>query len=94
FVEGHGLDRDWLDELAEGRFPAVHEAAVEGRRAGRLGFYGLPDGGDLVERIREFADGAGQAFENVVVLGIGGSALGTITLRDALLGPHWNELDA
>ncbi len=27
------------------------------------------------------------------ILGIGGSALGTTTLRDALLGPHWNELD-
>ena len=29
----------------------------------------------------------------MVVLGIGGSSLGGITLRDALLGPGWNERD-
>jgi glucose-6-phosphate isomerase len=46
-----------------------------------------------VEEIERFANGAGQAFENVVVLGIGGSALGTIALRTALLDPYWNELD-
>jgi glucose-6-phosphate isomerase len=35
----------------------------------------------------------GQAFEDVVVLGIGGSALGTVAMRTALLNPFWNELD-
>jgi glucose-6-phosphate isomerase len=35
----------------------------------------------------------GQAFSDVVVLGIGGSALGTIALRSALRPPGWNALD-
>lgn len=29
-------------------------------------------------------------FENIVILGIGGSALGITCLRDALKGPYWN----
>jgi glucose-6-phosphate isomerase len=45
-----------------------------------------------VRAIEAFAHGVGQAFSNVVVLGIGGSALGTIALRTALLHPLWNEL--
>ena len=41
--------------------------------------------------MQEVADSFGQIFENVVVLGIGGSGLGAVTLRDALLPPLWNE---
>ncbi len=92
FIDGQGLDRRWLDELADREFPALHERVREQRRAGLLGFYDLPDGGALVDDILKFAEGAGQAFENVVVLGIGGSTLGTIAIRSALLGPWWNEL--
>ncbi|HYH79856.1 MAG TPA: glucose-6-phosphate isomerase, partial [Longimicrobium sp.] len=43
--------------------------------------------------IETFAAGLGQTFSTIVVLGIGGSALGTIALRTALLHPFWNELD-
>ena len=92
FIDGQGLDRRWLHELADREFPALHERVREQRRAGVLGFYDLPDGGALVDDILKFAEGAGQAFENVVVLGIGGSALGTIAICSALLGPWWNEL--
>ncbi|HVH13526.1 MAG TPA: glucose-6-phosphate isomerase, partial [Longimicrobium sp.] len=67
--------------------------AVRRREAGELGFYALADGGDTVDAIQRFAEGAGQAFSNVVVLGIGGSALGTTALRTALKHPLWNELD-
>jgi glucose-6-phosphate isomerase len=35
----------------------------------------------------------GQAFDTIVVLGIGGSALGTLALQQALRPPFWNELD-
>jgi glucose-6-phosphate isomerase len=58
-----------------------------------MGFFALPDGGETVSEIQRFAEGAGQAFSNLVVLGIGGSALGTTALRTALLHPLWNELD-
>ncbi|NIQ58779.1 MAG: glucose-6-phosphate isomerase, partial [Gemmatimonadetes bacterium] len=42
----------------------------------------------------ELADGFGQWFEDVVVLGIGGSGLGAVALKEALLGPGWNDRTA
>jgi glucose-6-phosphate isomerase len=89
---GRGIDPAKLDALAD-RFRAAHEDAARRREGGELGFYALADGGETVDAIQQFAEGAGQAFSNVVVLGIGGSALGTTALRTALKHPLWNELD-
>lgn len=75
-----------------GRFLRAHEAVEARRGAGELGFLDLPYARDTSRRVRELADGFGQWFEDVVVLGIGGSGLGALTLRDALLAPAWNEL--
>ncbi len=87
---GRGLDPDRIRGPLSERFRRVH-AEVEARRAtGEMGFFDLPHDREGVARIREVADSFGQWFENVVVLGIGGSSLGTLTLRDALLGPLWN----
>lgn len=91
-LDGHGIDPDALDGLAE-RFRAVFQDTVARREAGELGFYSLPERTELIQEIEAFADGPGQAFENVVVLGIGGSALGTTALLHALRGPDWNERD-
>ncbi len=89
---GRGIDPARIDALAA-RFRAAHADAAERRRSGELGFYALAEGGDTVREIEAFASGGGQAFSNLVVLGIGGSSLGTIALRTALLDPFWNELD-
>jgi glucose-6-phosphate isomerase len=89
---GRGVDPARLRELAS-RFREVHGDTARRRESGELGFYELPHAGELVEEIDRFANGVGQAFENVVVLGIGGSALGTTALRTAMLDPYWNELD-
>lgn len=77
-------------DLAE-RFETAHVAVEARRAAGDMGFFDLPYAADTTARVRELADGFGQWFEDVVVLGIGGSGLGAIMLRDALLGPFWNE---
>lgn len=42
--------------------------------------------------IKEFANQAKGKFENILVLGIGGSALGGIAVTEALLKPYWNLL--
>lgn len=42
--------------------------------------------------IKEFAGQAKGKFENILVLGIGGSALGGIAVTEALLKPYWNLL--
>ena len=42
--------------------------------------------------VKEFASMVEGRFENVLVLGIGGSALGGIAVTEALLKPYWNML--
>jgi glucose-6-phosphate isomerase len=88
----HGLPRGRLGELVR-RFPAVQAEVRERRGAGEYGFYDLVDQSASVRQIARFAEGLGQAHDHVLVLGIGGSALGTKALLDALRAPAWNELD-
>jgi glucose-6-phosphate isomerase len=87
---GRGIPADRLDACAE-RFRAAHDDVLRRQRDGQLGFLELPQA--PIEQIRSFAEGIGQAFDTVLVLGIGGSALGATMLQHALLPPHWNELD-
>jgi glucose-6-phosphate isomerase len=89
---GRGVDPARLDALQD-RFAEVHADVRRRRDGGELGFYQLLDPSELPDRIQTFAEGPGQAFENVVVLGIGGSALGATALLHALRGPDWNERD-
>ena len=42
--------------------------------------------------VKEFASMVVGRFENVLVLGIGGSALGGMAVTEALLKPYWNFL--
>ncbi|HSM03242.1 MAG TPA: hypothetical protein VK858_01420, partial [Longimicrobiales bacterium] len=87
-IESRRLDGDLAD-----RFAVAHDVVQARRAAGEMGFFDLPGDEATAATVQELADGFGQWFENVVVLGIGGSSLGGITLREALLGPGWNELD-
>ncbi|NLF83102.1 MAG: hypothetical protein GX568_03850, partial [Candidatus Gastranaerophilales bacterium] len=48
----------------------------------------------LVTEINEYAASVNGKFENLLVLGIGGSALGGICVTEALLKPYWNLLSA
>lgn len=43
--------------------------------------------------VKEYASMVKGRFENILVLGIGGSALGGMALTEALLKPYWNMLD-
>ena len=63
------------------------------RASGAVGFVEL--GGDraLLEQVESFAATARGRFDDVVILGIGGSALGPIALRTALRPSGWNMLD-
>jgi glucose-6-phosphate isomerase len=88
----HGLARDRVRELAR-RFVDVQGEVRSRRAGGEYGFYKLVDQGPTVHAIRTFADGLGQAYDHVLVLGIGGSALGAKALLNALRPPAWNELD-
>jgi glucose-6-phosphate isomerase len=90
---GRGLDPQALEGDRAQAFRAAFEDVESRRQSGEMGFFLLPEALESAAAVQKLADGFGQWFENLVVLGIGGSALGATTLRDSLLGPHWNELD-
>jgi glucose-6-phosphate isomerase len=90
-IEGGISPDDWKD--AAEQFGTIRRGVAARRERGELGFLDLTDGGAMLEEIRVFAEGVGQAFSDVVLLGIGGSALGPIALRSALRSTRWNELD-
>ena len=79
-----GVDPARLTGDLGSRFREAHEDVQRARRGGSMGFFDLPRAVDAAARIRRAAAGLRGRFADVVVLGIGGSALGTRTLRDAL----------
>lgn len=92
-LDGRGIDPSRLDAMAD-RFRDAHAEIARRRAAGELPMFSLPTRREPAHEIRRVADGLEPDVDAVVVLGIGGSALGTIALRDALLPPGWNELHA
>ncbi len=60
-----------------------------------VGWLKLHEEKQLFESIQKFADTTIQSgkYDNAVILGIGGSALGPQALAQALLSPVWNELN-
>ena len=48
---------------------------------------------ETVWYVKEFASMVRNRFDNILVLGIGGSALGGLAVTEALLKPFWNQLD-
>ena len=68
------------------RFRKAHEDVERARSGGGMGFFNLPRATAAAARIRRAAARLRGRFDHFVVLGIGGSALGTRILRDALGG--------
>lgn len=76
------------------RFADVHAAFRREVSAGTHGFVELVQQREEHERVRAWAASVRGRYDDVVVLGIGGSALGTSLLQTALLPHAWNELSA
>ena len=95
-IDGGITDAEW--SAIAPRFAAAHDAVERLRADGTLGFFALPDDDALHRQTTEYVRRArartgADALTDVVVLGIGGSALGPIALRSALRPPQWNLLD-
>jgi glucose-6-phosphate isomerase len=88
-VDGGVSAADW--SAAPDTFRRAHDGFNRRRDAGELGFLSLPTDAALHWQSTNFASRARGNFDDVVVLGIGGSALGPIALRTALLAPAWNS---
>src|SRR4051812_14538506 len=81
---------DW--HQAERDFAGLRARVAALRAKGVLGFLDLPGDRKLTDSVTGYAKGVAGKFDDVVVLGIGGSALGPIAVRTALLAPNWNSL--
>lgn len=90
--DAHGLTQEEIDSL-EPLVAAGHEDCMKMRARGAVGFYDLPDGRAIADRAADVAKKMEGRFNDLVVLGIGGSSLGTIAVAGALLHPYHN-LDA
>ncbi|MGE0430800.1 MAG: glucose-6-phosphate isomerase [Planctomycetota bacterium] len=87
----HGIAATDLAK-AHDQAAAVMRSLAAKRDAGTLGFFNLPAATDAVERINAFVHERTGQYDNVVVLGIGGSALGPLVLHRALNHGEWNIL--
>src|SRR6056297_3395088 len=86
-----GIEGSELEQSAN-RVEEIHSRLEVSRENGKLPFYELPFQGG-VEDIIDLADELAEQFDDLVVLGIGGSALGTTAVGRALLPLYHNRLD-
>jgi len=85
----HGLSKSALDRIAKAA-PRHHANLTARHRTGELGFYDLPHDRDAIKKAKALAREVSGKYDNFVVLGIGGSALGLRALFTALLHPCHN----
>jgi glucose-6-phosphate isomerase len=89
-IGSHGIT-DAEFQSAARKIPAVHSAMQQKKES--MAWRALPYSQDAVIReIKELAAKIDAKYENFVVLGIGGSALGQRALFGALKHPKYNEL--
>jgi glucose-6-phosphate isomerase len=81
-------DEDWAG-LVE-RFRPAHHAVSDIAATGVYGYRELEGQAAERARVAAFAASVAGRYDEIVVLGIGGSSLGAIALRSALLPAAWN----
>ncbi|TYP00096.1 glucose-6-phosphate isomerase [Geothermobacter ehrlichii] len=86
-----GIDPSELAALEE-RAAAIHRDLMARKEGGELPFYDLPFQDQVAGEVRRLADEVAERFDHLVVLGIGGSALGTQALFRALAPLYHNHL--
>ena len=90
-AQGEGLTERELSGTSE-RARQILKEMQERRAQGQLPFMDLPYQGSMVKEIKEYGRTVKGKFADLVILGIGGSALGGITLHHALHPPFYNLL--
>lgn len=82
---------DGFEKLSDfdAEFGSVHQGIVVLKQTGHLPFSKLSQDDIMCENVLLMA-GKYQGYDNVIVLGIGGSALGTSSIYHALYGPYAN----
>lgn len=84
-IENEGIQVEEFQKL-EPQVLKIHKAFHAMKEMGHLPFMHLPYDEDKIQKIEKLAGHYSRQFENLVVLGIGGSALGAKALLVALKG--------
>jgi glucose-6-phosphate isomerase len=88
----HGITPAEFREIQK-RVDEAHTVLQAERREGKYGFWDLYKQTDVLNDVKKAAARFREkGYDNFVVLGIGGSSLGTIALGSALLSPYHNLL--
>lgn len=85
----HGVTPNEISKLRK-RAAQIVRDTVKAHEAGGLKFIALPSRRAEAARILDFAKAARKKYENFVLLGIGGSALGPLALHSALNPAYYN----
>lgn len=85
-----GIRYEDIDVL-KSRVASIH-ANLQARRKTDIGFYDLPYDEKLLKEILSLSKELAGRFENIVVLGIGGSSLGGRAVFNAICHPYHNLL--
>jgi glucose-6-phosphate isomerase len=83
-------ESEWRD--AATAFQGAHAGVQQLRASATVGFVDLPADAALLRQSTDFARTSQGKYDDVVILGIGGSALGPVALRAALCKSGWNML--
>lgn len=89
-VQNGVSDAEW--EEARRAFGPVHDAVRRLGDSGTADFLNVPRNAALLRQSVDYAARVRGRYTDVVLLGIGGSALGPIALRTALARSGWNDL--
>lgn len=88
----HGItEDDW--KKYESLFSRAHHTLQAWRESKDAIFFDMPKNEEMIDLFLEKAGDVRQKFSDVLVLGIGGSALGLSCLAKAILKPYHNVLD-
>ncbi len=87
----HGITKSQFKQLAEKTIPLIKQVNDE-RKTGKTPYRELPYNDNTAKQVKDLAAELKGGCENLVVLGIGGSALGNISLQTAL-NPYMYNID-
>ncbi len=86
----NGLDRSDIKKYEDNVSKAI-DAIIEDHEKGKLSFLNLPSDFSLVKEIESFVKSLSFSYENIIIVGIGGSSLGIQAISQALL-PYYNNI--
>jgi glucose-6-phosphate isomerase len=89
----HGISMDEIDGYRE-RSEKYHAILQADRETERIGFFSLPYHNKTIRSVQEYVAANRKKYDNFVVLGIGGSALGNRALLTSLNHPYYNFLSS